>query len=72
MVFTEPEVNFSDLETTSMASKSLLVHQEVVFCKTGSDNFFTGSEIFKTGSKANDCNKSSNVLKNDFYDAKIA
>ena len=72
MAFTEPEVDFSDLETNSMALKTLLAHQEAFFCKTGSDNFFTGSEIFKAGSEANDPNKNSHVLKNDFYGTKIA
>ena len=33
MVFTEPEVNFSDLETTCMAFKPLLVYQETYFAK---------------------------------------
>ena len=33
MIFTEPEVNFLDPETTSMASKTLLVYQEALFAK---------------------------------------
>ena len=33
MVFTEPEVNFSDLETTSIVFKPLLKYQEAFFAK---------------------------------------
>ena len=33
LVFTVPEVNFSDPESTSMASKTLLVYQEALFAK---------------------------------------
>ena len=33
MVFTVPEVNFSDPESTSMASKLHLVYQEALFAK---------------------------------------
>ena len=47
MVFTEPEVNFSDLETTSMASKSLLVHQEVVFAKPEVTTFLPEVKFLK-------------------------
>ena len=47
MVFTEPEVNFSDLETTSLASKSLLVHQEVVFAKPEVTTFLPEVKFLK-------------------------
>ena len=33
MAFTEPEVDFSDLETNSMALKTLLAYQEAFFAK---------------------------------------
>ena len=33
MLFTEPEMNFLDPKTTSMAYKTLLVYQEALFAK---------------------------------------
>ena len=63
--FFGPRNKFYGLKNTSCVPGS-------IFCKTGSDNFFTGSEIFKAGSEANDLNKNSHVLKNDFSGAKIA
>ena len=47
MVFTVPEVNISDSESTSMASKTLLVYQEALFAKPEVTTFLPEVKILK-------------------------
>ena len=63
--FFRSETNFYGLQNTYSIPGS-------TFCKTRSDNFLTGSKIFKTGSEANDPNKNSPVPRNDFFGTEMA